>query len=190
MKNTRNGTILLTCLGSIGVVATAISTAKTTPKAMQLLQEAELEKGEELTTAEKVKVAAPSYIPPIIMGVATIGCIFGANALSKRSQATIASAYVLLDRSYKEYQNKVKELYGEDGESQVKREIMQDKYEELDEDELPESDEVKLFFDFSTMQYFRSTMNDVLHKEIMEDGLEVYMISTPYSADVYYGQQY
>lgn len=186
----RRSSVILTCLGAAGVIGTSVLTAKATPKAVALLQEAEVEKGEALTTVEKVKVATPSYIPSIVMGAATIACIFGANTLSKRSQASLASAYALLERSYREYQNKVKELYGEEGECQVKREIMQDKYEELDEDEMPESDEVKLFFDFATMQYFRSTMNDVIHKEVMDDGLEVYMISTPYSADLYYGQQY
>ena len=44
----------------------------------------------------------------------SIVCIFGANVLNKKWQASIASAYALLDSLYKDYKNKVKELYGDD----------------------------------------------------------------------------
>ena len=42
---------VLTFIGAAGVVATAVTTAKQTPKALRLLKEASDEKGEELTFA-------------------------------------------------------------------------------------------------------------------------------------------
>lgn len=59
----RNASTILTGLGSIGVLATTITAVKATPKALRLIEEAEKEKGEELTKWEKVKTAVSSYIP-------------------------------------------------------------------------------------------------------------------------------
>lgn len=68
----RNASTILTGLASIGVVTTAVMAVKATPKALRLLEEAEQEKGEELTKWEKVKTAGSSYIPSVIVGTATI----------------------------------------------------------------------------------------------------------------------
>ena len=157
----RNSATILTCIGGAGVVATGVMAAKATPKAMLLLEEARDEKGEELTKTETVIVAGPAYIPAIITGMSTIACIFGANALNKRHQAALMSAYALLDNSYKEYRNKVKELYGEDADMKVREEIVKDHYEEVQ----TEPDKL-LFYDFFSERYFQSTMEDVLRAEM------------------------
>ena len=102
----RNSSTILTCIGAVGVVATAVMAVKATPKALELIENAKEEKGEELTKIEVVKVAGPTYIPAIVTGVATVACIFGSNVLNKRSQASLMSAYALLDNSYKEYKKK------------------------------------------------------------------------------------
>lgn len=154
----RNSATILTCMGGAGVVATSVMAVKATPKALQLLEEAEKEKQEELTNLEKVKIAGPAYIPSIVVGASTIVCIFGANALNKRQQAALTSAYGLINSSYKEYKNKVKELYGEDAEINVKNEIAKDKYKEAD---IPPSAEKELFYDEFSGRFFRSTMADV-----------------------------
>ena len=102
----KNGSTILTVAGGVGVVATSVMAVKATPKALYLLEQAKEEKGKELTKFEVVQVAGPVYIPSIIMGISTIACIFGANALNKRQQAALMSAYALLDNSYKEYYEK------------------------------------------------------------------------------------
>lgn len=119
----RNASTVLTCLGGIGVVATSIMAAKAVPKALTLIEEAERGKGEELTKWEKVKVASPKYIPTVLVGATTMACIFGANVLSKRQQASLASAYAFLDQSYKKYRRKVVELYGEETHNEVVKAI-------------------------------------------------------------------
>ncbi len=167
----------LTYVGAFGVIATAIATAKSIPKAETLLRKAEEEKGEELTKLETVKVATPAYIPAIIIGASTIACVVGANVLNKQQQAALMSAYALLDNSYKEYRGKVAELYGKDADDQVKVELAKDEYEDIKETVSGEKD---LFFDFSTMQYFESTMDEVIQKATMADGMECYIISTPF----------
>lgn len=158
----KNASTILTCVGAAGVVATTITAVKATPKAMMLLENAEKEKGEDLTKFEVVRVAGPAYIPAIVTGAATIACIFGANALNKRSQAALMSAYALLDNSYKEYRKKVEDIYGEEGQERIRNEIAKDRYEKIG---LVPSEDKQLFYDEFSGQYFESTMEDVLRAE-------------------------
>ena len=172
-----NSSTILTCVGAIGVIATTVMAVKATPKAVEILREAEDEKGEALTKLEVVNVAGPLYIPTVLAGISTIACIFGANVLNKRNQASLMSAYALLDNSYKEYMKKTEELYGDEADSRVKEELAKDNYEEdaivsNDEDEI-------LFFDYRTLQYFQGRMDDIIQKVDMEDGLECYIINAP-----------
>lgn len=156
----RNASTILTVVGGAGVVTTTVLGIKATPKALLLLEEAKQEKGEDLTKLEKVKVAAPVYIPTMVSGVATLTCVFGANILNKRHQAALTSAYALLDNSYKEYKAKVEELYGEDADEQIKDGIAKDKYEE------PETtDDEQLYYDDFSGRYFISTPTKVMQAE-------------------------
>ena len=155
----RNTPTILTCLGAIGVIATAVMAVKETPKALTLLENTKEEKGEELTKLEKFKIAGPVYIPAVITGVATIACVFGSNTISKNQQATLISAYALLENSYKEYKKKTEELYGEDAGRQIREEIAKDKYTG---DGISLDDNKELFYDFYSGRYFESTKEEVL----------------------------
>lgn len=157
----RNGSTILTVLGGAGVVATAVTAVKATPKAIKLIEVYEEQKGEDLTTLEKVKVAGPHYIPAILIGAGTIACIFGANVLNKRNQASLMSAYALIDNSYKEYKKKVAELYGDEAHKEVISSIAKDKYT----DDIYVSDDKQLFYDEFSHRYFESTLEDVIKAE-------------------------
>ena len=157
----KNSPTILTCIGGVGVIASTILAAKATPKALQLLEEATEKKGEKLTKFEVVKTAAPAYIPSAIVCTTTLVCIFGANALNKRQQASLISAYALLDTSFKTYKDKVQELYGKDANDRVVEEIAKDAYEESD----APSDGKQLFYDEFSGRYFESTMETVLNAE-------------------------
>ena len=127
----RNATTILTCVGGVGVVLTAVTAVKATPKALDLLDEAKKEKGEELTRSEKIKIAGPTYIPSILIGVGTLACVFGANVMSNRQQAALVSAYTLADSSFKEYKQKLKELYGEEAHHKITDAIAVEKSERV-----------------------------------------------------------
>ena len=158
----RNGSTILAVIGGAGVIATSIMAVRETPKALKLIEDAKEEKGEDLTVFETIKVAGPVYIPSILMGVSTIACIFGVNALNKRKQAALMSAYALLDNSYKEYKSKTVELQGEDFNSCVREEIAKDRY--TGDDNSDDTNKV-LFYDEFSGRYFNSTMEDVLKAE-------------------------
>ena len=158
----RNGSTILSVTGATGTMLTAVLAVKATPKAMQLIEEAEKEKGEKLTKTEVVKYVGPAYIPTILVGFGTIACIFGANVFNKKQQASLTSAYALLDNSYKEYKNKVRELLGEDSDHEIRTEIAKDHYKNED---IEVDDEKELFYDYFSERYFESTMEDVLRAE-------------------------
>lgn len=156
----RNSSTILTCVGVIGVAATAVVSAHDTIKAVKLIKENE-RPDEELSKKEAFKIAAPAYIPTVVVGLSTIACILGANVLNKKSQASLASAYALIDSSFKEYRNKAKELYGEEADKKIKEEIMEERYDESLVKDLGR----EVFFDFYGLQFFNSTIEKVLWAE-------------------------
>ena len=99
---------ILTCIGAVGVVATAVLAVKATPKALRLIEIAEDHRHDDdpnwtwspLTKTEIIKTTWKCYVPAVVTGAATIICIFGANTLNRRQQASLASAYALLNRTY------------------------------------------------------------------------------------------
>ena len=169
----RNSSTILTFAGAAGVIATTVTAVKATPKALALLDKAKDEKGEDLTKLEVVKIAGPAYIPSAVLGVSTLACIFGANILNKRGQASLMSAYALVDSHYKDYKKKVDELYGEEAGSQVRAEIVKDKYENEPQHIL--EDGKRLYFDFYSDRYFEATPAEVktaeyeLNRKLMMD---------------------
>lgn len=154
-----NSPTILTCLGAAGVVGTAILSAKAGSKASKILEQAELEKGDKLTRLEKIDVTLPVYIPTIMTGAATITCIFGANVINKRKQASLVSAYGLLDKSYKEYRKKVEDYYGEGSDEEIMDEIAQDKYAL---NPVKPSKDTALFYDEYSKRYFEASMTKVM----------------------------
>lgn len=170
----RNGSTILTCAGAVGLVTTGIMAVKATPKALKRIEEAKEEKGEELTKLETIRVAGPTYIPTVLIGVSTIACIFGANVLNKRAQASLASAYALLDTSYKEYRDKLKELYGEEAHEKIVNAIAIEKAEktyigasylgtvcDLTDDE--NCGAPVLFYDEYSSRYFEAPIEQVIN---------------------------
>ena len=109
---------ILTIVSAAGVVATAALAVRATPKALKRIEAAKAvkkaENGGNLTRIETIGACWQCYVPAAATGIAVIGCIFGANALNRRQQAALVSAYALVSRSYNDYQRKVKELHGID----------------------------------------------------------------------------
>lgn len=159
---------ILTAIGAIGVVATAVTAVRATPKAMKLCEDLRLERvnnyEKEPTKVEYAMEAWPCYIPSVFIGAATITCIFGANVLNKRQQAAITSAYILLERSYKSYKDKVIELYGKETDQKVRQEVAKDKYKEEDVSK-SSSSETLLFYEEHYGKYFERTMLEVQDAE-------------------------
>lgn len=172
---------VLSCIGALGVVATAVLAVKATPKALERIEDAKevknFENGENLTRMETIAVCWTCYAPAAITGIATIGCIFGANVLNRRQQASLASAYALVSRQYGDYKRKVKELYGQETHNRIVKELAAEKVDKdhviLSSGEFYSSDldfegateETRLFYDRISNRYFESTIGKVLQAE-------------------------
>lgn len=156
----RHSPTLLATVGAIGTVLTAVLSAKATPGALMAVYQAEGNTGEKLTVREKMKAAAPHYIPAAIAGVSTIACIFGGNAISRQMQTTLLSAYTLLDSAYKEYQDQVTKIVG----PQANR-IVEKAMTEYKENPHYALDEPQTFYEEHYGKFFERTMEDVLKAE-------------------------
>lgn len=166
----QHSSTILTFIGAGGVVATSVLAVKATPKAISLLSDAKIEKGDNLTKKEIVKTAAPVYIPAISACAATLACIFGANALNKKQQAALISAYGLVNGAYKDYRNKLKETLGDDTDTQIRDAVVRDKAANIEKART--EDDIKLIFDMRTGEYFQGTVDFVE----LDGGLECYII--------------
>lgn len=155
-----------------GLVGTVVLAVKATPKAVKILQEKQEEKEEPLTTLEKVKYAAPVYIPTLLTGVATTACIIGSGVLNEKQVRSLSASYALLADRFTKYKNKVVEIYGEEAHREILRQldivpcsppplIACGCFSNSGFD-LPEDRPKRLFYDTVSQSYFESTYEEVL----------------------------
>lgn len=164
---------ILTGLGVIGVVGTAVLSVRATPKALALIKVKKDElKTDKLTPQELVEATWKCYIPSALVGVSTIACIIGIGVLDRRNQAALTSAYAMLNESYKQYRQAAKKVYGEDADNKIHAEMAKDAqvasydwgYQVYNMDMDPESEQV-LFYDLTSKKYFTTTMAAVLNAQ-------------------------
>lgn len=173
--------LILSGVSAIGVIATAVTAVRATPRAIELIRSDSRTNHDgdpdAYTKAEAVKSAWKCYILPVTIGTATIACIFGSTAMSKKQQASLVSAYALMSESYREYTKKVKDICGEDTHKRIIDEIAKENanpdtimtpgiFGATTLDFNSEMDEVPhLFYDAYTKRYFESTISKVLKAE-------------------------
>lgn len=115
----KNMPTILSIGAAIGVVVSNVLTNKASIKATLKIDEVEKKKHRELTFVEEVKVVAPIYAPSIVVGAATIGCIFGSNFLNKKQLAALAGAMSLLQANFKRYRDEVVHEVGKEKEEDI-----------------------------------------------------------------------
>lgn len=67
------------------------------------------------------------YLPPVITGAVTIGCIITSTRVGVRRTAAMAAAYSVSERAFTEYREKMEEKLGTNKERAARDEIAQDK---------------------------------------------------------------
>lgn len=154
---------LLTACGAVGVVATTVSAIKATSKVEKI-------KAEKIFKDKKDEIRHTFYyyIPTMLLGVGTVSCIFGINKVSKNEQTALLGAYSLLDNSYKQYREKVNDIYGEGASDKVMEEIVKDNLSSDINSMLEKvaiEDDERLFFDMQSGVYFTTTLDKVIQAE-------------------------
>lgn len=126
----KNSPHILTGLGCAGLLSTAILTAKATPKALLILEEEEVYRKRKgfipLTKFEEAKLTWKCYIPAGVVGVATMGCIVGANTVNAKRNAALASLYALSETAFRDYKSKVVQEIGKTKETKIRDEVIKD----------------------------------------------------------------
>lgn len=185
---TKHSPEILTGIGIAGWFTTAILVAKETPKALQKLEDAEYEKGEDLTVPEKVKATWKCYVPAVALGATSTACLIGASRQNFKRNAALATAYNLTKTAFAEYKEKVVETIGEKKEKTVRQKVVK---ERLDNDPV-ENKKVyltgtgtSLCYDVLLKNYFESDMESI---KTAINNVNYQMLSQQYVSvnDLYY----
>lgn len=127
----QNAPVILTGVGVVGTITTAVLTGRATVKAVRLLEEEEAIRfdGTDPTWSKKDQflIVAPKFIPPVASGGTTIAAIIMANRISSKRAAVMAGAYALSERAFQEYKEKAAEKLGKSKEDKVREELAQDR---------------------------------------------------------------
>lgn len=174
----KHSSTILTVVASIGVVGTAILSSRATIKAIDILRSTPCDKDpEDIRFSDLAKLTWKCYIPTALVAGASIGCAVGANILSIKAQKNLTDAFLLLNQSYFAYQDKLKELYGEEAHNKIIDEIVKSKCDQkyiytqsiLSTDHLyfdtAEPEITRTFYDSYSNRYFESTISRVLGAE-------------------------
>ena len=73
-----------------------------------------------------IREVVPIYIPTIGMSLVTTGCIIGSVVAGERQKTILSGAAASAELALTEYQNKVRELYGERKETAVRDQLAED----------------------------------------------------------------
>ena len=60
------------------------------------------------------------YTPAVVLGGASLGCLLASNDILRKRNAALSAAYMTVDKSFKEYRNRVTERFGEEVEKEIR----------------------------------------------------------------------
>lgn len=179
-----NAPTITVALGITGMITTTVLAVKATPKALQLIEEAKKAKHtDKLTVIDTVKATWKCYVPAVLLGGASVGCLIWGNSENTRRNAALATAYKVSETALTEYRAKVVETLGEKKEQHIRDELDKDR---LEKNPVSKNDVIvtgkgnTLFYDYNSDRYFYSDIDRVnrvvneLNRR-MVTGMEMYV---------------
>lgn len=125
----KNAPAILAGVAAVGTVVTAVTAYKAGIKASDVLKEHSL-KMKDLNATDKEKVnkvyketatkLAPIVVPPVLIGAASIGCVFGSLSVSQRRIAALSAAYSISESALKDLDKQMEKILGDKKVRQVK----------------------------------------------------------------------
>lgn len=155
---------ILTGIGIAGMITSTVFAVKATPKALMLLEDARYEKGDDLTSVEKVKTCWKCYVPAAVISTASVACLVGASSVHIKRNAALATAYKLSETALTEYKDKVIETIGERKEKTIREKIDKD---HVDQNPVSKNQVIitnkgnTLCFDYHSGRYFNSDIEGI-----------------------------
>lgn len=137
---------ILAGVGVVGVVASTVMACKATMKLNDIIEESKetrdkirevesnprYEKQYSHEDAKKDLVinytqtamkVAKIYAPAVILGSASLGCLLASNDILRKRNAALSAAYMTVDKSFKEYRQRVVDRFGEEVEKEIRYNI-------------------------------------------------------------------
>ena len=148
---------ILIVAGVVGTVASAVMACKATTKLSTVLEEhkKDVNAVHECSENEEIKAdysqedakkdltiiyaqtgvkLVKLYAPAIALGALSITSIVASNNILRKRNVALAAAYATVDKSFKEYRNRVVERFGEQVDKELKYDIKAKKFEETVKD--------------------------------------------------------
>lgn len=136
-----NSPDILIGFGIAGIIGSVIFAVKATPKAIDAIDKAEIEKAKQesgdisehkrivapLTPVETIKVTWKYYIPTVSTVAFSISCILAAHNVTSKRNAALLAAYKISETAFEDYREKVVETIGEKKDSTIRNKVAQDK---------------------------------------------------------------
>ncbi len=168
----KHGPTILTGLAMFGVAATGYLTHRADKKLIgdvceRIVTTEETEKPVKDIVTESAKANWKVYIPPVVVGLATIGCTLGANQWHLSKEGALAAAAIMYKTNGEELEKRLKEKFGDEEVKKVKQEIAEAK-EDKDRPpwEAKRPDKMKIWEPYSK-QWFWASQQELLWAEIM-----------------------
>jgi hypothetical protein len=157
-----NSPAILTSIGVVGVISTAVLTAKAAFTSASILEEALSARQAPMDRRETVQMVWREFVPPAVVGAVTLAAIIGANHIGGRRAAAFATAYKLSEKMAEEYRQKVVDTIGREKEDLLRGELTKDRVERVPGVEtivLGEGEVV--FYDEWSGRAFKKTIDEV-----------------------------
>lgn len=124
----RNSTTILSSTAITGVATTAYLASRATLKAApEILEKPWFEESRAERVKRQIRETWKFYIPAAASGVVTSVCIIGVAKVGNRRAMAAQAAFVLTERAYSEYRDKVIEEYGEKKDLKIRDSIAEDR---------------------------------------------------------------
>ena len=150
---------ILMGVGVVGVITSTVMACKATMKLNDILEEsketrdkikevennpkyedkyspADAKKDLTINYVQTGMKVAKLYAPAVLLGGASLGCLLASNDILRKRNAALSAAYMTVDKSFKEYRNRVTERFGEEVEKEIRYGIKAEQIETtvVDED--------------------------------------------------------
>lgn len=150
---------ILTAVGVIGLLSAGISAVKNTPKAYDILKEAEEDREVELTVIEKVRLCWKQYIFPVAIAILSVFCIIFAQKITSGRTAALLTACKISEQAAERFETETRGTIGDKEVDKIKDKIAK---KEIQDHPVNESDVyltgsgTSLYYESYSGRYFRA----------------------------------
>lgn len=151
LKGKKYAPEIMVIAGVAGVITSTIMACKATTKAGDITEmtknqmdqihevaetkpdqysEEDMKKDTVIVYTQTAVKFAKLYGPAVILGTASIACIFGSHHILSKRNAALAAAYAAVDKNFKDYRGRLVERFGKEFDKELRYNIKAKEFEE------------------------------------------------------------